>query len=53
MLFNKRSSNVGMDISIVIFFLIKTPHWASVIIVASIGKMMDLDILNFSFDFLI
>ena len=36
----------------VIIFLVKTPQWASVIIVAIIGKMMDLDILFFSFDFL-
>ena len=46
-------SLILLGISIIIIFLIKTPQWASVIIVASIGKMIDLDILNFSFDFLI
>ena len=50
---NDYKSLILLGISIIIIFLIKTPQWASVIIVASIGKMMDLDILNFSFDFLI
>ena len=50
---NDYQSIILLSISIVIIFLIKTPQWASVIIVAAIGKMMDLDILNFSFDFLI
>ena len=50
---NDYQSIILLSISIVIIFLIKTPQWASVIIVAVIGKMIDLDILNFSFDFLI
>ena len=50
---NDYKSLILLGISIVIIFLVKTPQWASVIIVAVIGKMMDLDILNFSFDFLI
>ncbi len=50
---NDYQSIILLTISIVIIFFIKTPQWASVIIVAAIGKMMDLDILNFSFDFII
>ncbi len=50
---NDYQSIILLSISIVLILLIKTPQWASVIIVAAIGKMMDLDILNFSFDFLI
>ena len=50
---NDYKSLILLGISIIIFFLLKTPQWASVIIVALIGKMMDLDILNFSFDILI
>ena len=50
---NDYQSIILLSISIVIIFLIKTPQWASVIIIAAIGKMIDLDILNFSFDFLI
>ena len=46
-------SLILLGISIIIIILIKTPHWASVIIVAAIGKIMDLDVLNFSFDILI
>ena len=50
---NDYQSIILLSISIVLILLIKTPQWASVIIVAATGKMMDLDILNFSFDFLI
>ena len=50
---NDYKSLILLGISIFIIFLVKTPQWASVMIVAAIGKLMDLDILNFSFDFLI
>tara|TARA_Y100000022_G_scaffold149993_1_gene131714 strand:- start:441 stop:803 length:363 start_codon:yes stop_codon:yes gene_type:complete len=50
---NNYKSLILLFISIIIIFLVKTPQWASVIIVAIIGKIMDLDVLNFSFDFLI
>ena len=50
---NDVKSLVFLSISIIIIMLIKIPQWGSVIIVAGIGKLSDLDILNFSFDFLI
>ena len=50
---NEYQSIILLSISIVLILLIKTPQWASLIIVAATGKMMDLDVLNFSFDFLI
>lgn len=50
---NDVKSLIFLGISIIIIFLIKIPQWGSVIIVASIGKLIDLGILNFSFDFLI
>tara|TARA_B100000963_G_scaffold249606_1_gene218607 strand:+ start:159 stop:1397 length:1239 start_codon:yes stop_codon:yes gene_type:complete len=50
---NDAKSLVFLSISIIIIMLIKIPQWGSVIIVAGIGKLSDLDILNFSFDFLI
>ena len=42
-----------LGISIIIIFLIKIPPWVCLIIVASIGKIIDLNMFNFSFDFLI
>ena len=50
---NDVKSLIFLGISIIIIFLIKIPQWGSVIIVAGIGKLIDLGILNFSFDFLI
>ena len=42
-----------LGISIIIIFLIRIPPWVCLIIVASIGKIIDLNMFNFSFDFLI
>ena len=42
-----------LGISIIIIFLIRIPPWVCLIIVASIGKIIDLNMINFSFDFLI
>ena len=50
---NDFKSLVLLSISMIIILLIKIPQWGSVIIVAGIGKLIDLGILNFSFDFLI
>ena len=50
---NDVKSLVFLSISIIIIMFVKIPQWGSVIIVAGIGKLSDLDILNFSFDFLI
>ena len=50
---NDFKSLVLLSISIIIIILMKIPQWGSVIIVAGIGKLTDLGILNFSFDFLI
>ena len=50
---NDVKSLVFLSISIIIIMFVKIPQWGSVIIVAGIGKLTDLGILNFSFDFLI
>ncbi len=42
-----------LGISIIIIFLIRIPPWVCLIIVAGIGKIIDLNMFNFSFDFLI
>ena len=50
---NDMRSFLLLSISIIIIYLIKIPQWLSIIIIAGIGKLLDLNIFNFSFDFLI
>ena len=49
---NNYKSLFLLGISIIIIYVVKFPQWASLVIVATIGKIIDLNMLNFSFDFL-